>query len=41
MKQRRCDRVGRRAMVAWLVCLLAFVVVINPIFLDIQAAKGG
>ena len=41
MKKRRCGGVGRRAMVAWLVCVLAFVVVINPIFLSVEAAKGG
>ena len=41
MKQRRCDRADRRVMVAWLVCILAFAVVVNPILLDIQAAKGG
>lgn len=41
MKQRRCDRADRRVMVAWLVCILAFVVVINPIFLNVDAAKGG
>jgi len=41
MKNRRHHRKSGLVLLAWLVAILGFVVVANPILIDVQAAKGG
>ena len=41
MKNRSYHAKSRAALLAWLVAILGFVVVVNPILLDVRAVKGG